>query len=129
MRERRVSLAEVRSELATWRRLHGGRGKPIPQPFWDKAITLAQRDGVEATAKALGLSEARLERLAHGRASSSGEPSVRFVELDAAQVLPPAGQVTVEMLGRDGERLRLHLTAPPTEQLVALVRAFARQGS
>jgi hypothetical protein len=129
MREKRVSLTEVRSELSAWRRLHGGRGKPIPQPFWDKAITLALRDGVGETARALGLSEARLERLTHGSASSSGEPSVRFIELDAAQVLPPSGQVTLERLGRDGERLRLHLTAPSTEQLVALVRAFAGRTS
>jgi hypothetical protein len=129
MREKRVSLAEVRSELATWRRRHGGRGKPIPQPFWDQAITLAQRDGVGETARALGLDERRLERLTHASARSPAEPSVRFVELDAAQVLPPTGQVTVEMLARDGGRLRLHLTAPPTEQLVALIRAFAGRTS
>lgn len=128
--EQRVSVAEVRAELAAWRRKHGGRGKPIPPRFWAQATELAGRDGVIATARALGLDRARLERRMQGAGGAAGaarEASPRFIELAASEVLPPSGQVTLEVLGRDGERLRLHLSSATTEQLVTLLRAFARR--
>jgi hypothetical protein len=46
--EERLTLAEVRAELTTRRRLQGGRGKPIPQTFWAQAITLAPQGGMSA---------------------------------------------------------------------------------
>ena len=115
--DQRVSADDVGAELAAWRRKHGGRGKPIPPRFWALAIELAARNGVEETALALCLDKRRLARRAQGAAG---------VTSNASEVLPPAGQATLEVLGRDGERLRLHLMSATTEQLVALVRAFAK---
>ena len=125
--EQRLSLVRVQAELASWREHHGGRGKPIPDRFWVQAITLARNEGVSATAKALRLDEARLARRMQTATGPVEEPEARFIELDVACVLPPSGQVVLEVLGRDGERLRLHLAGASTEQLVALVRAFARE--
>jgi hypothetical protein len=36
--------------MTTWRRRHGGRGKPMPQTFWAQAVALAQQRGASATA-------------------------------------------------------------------------------
>ena len=123
--EQHVSVAEVRTALAAWRRTYGGRGKPIPPAFWAQAIEVAGRDGVSETARALGLDRAKLAQRVQG-AKRGREAGPHFIELDAADVLPPSGQVTLEVLGPGGERLRLHLASASTEQLVALVRAFSR---
>lgn len=123
-----LSLEQVRSEFSLWRRHHGGRGKPLPHALWALAVSLACKHGVPETARSLRLDKDRLSRrvlLAQRSASAGHLPTTPFVELSASEVLAPSPPVTIEVLGPTGERLRLLLPSTSTEQLVALVRAFA----
>lgn len=127
-----LSLPQLQAELSSWRRSHGGRGKPIPPAFWHHAVALAADLGVLSTARALGLDKLRLQQRVHlaaGMTTTADQEahasSPRFVELSAREVLPPSGQVLVEVFGPGGERLRIHLVSASSEQLVALARAFS----
>lgn len=106
-------LESVRSRLACWREAHGGRGRPIPVELWRAAADVAGAEGVEATARALGVDRGRLARHVE---QSCGRPVVRtgpcastkaaFVEMDAGRVFS-RGEVVVRLTGRDGEQLEI----------------------
>ncbi len=45
-KNRRKDLETTREALAKWRRMHGGRGRPIPTAFWSDAAEVARAHGV-----------------------------------------------------------------------------------
>jgi hypothetical protein len=57
-----LSLLQLQAELTSWRRSHGGRGKPIPSHFWHLAVALAADLGILSTTRALGLDKLRLQQ-------------------------------------------------------------------
>lgn len=127
---RRNVLRGAQRRLVAWRARHGGRGRAIPAEFWSEAVVLARAEGVERTARELGLDRRRLARLVE---SESAEPTrvtvvespaqVEFVELDAEMVCA-RGQTIVELEGRDGERVRVEMSGASAADVLAMARAF-----
>lgn len=129
MKERAVEgssqLSTARQSLERWRRAHGGRGRPIPAEFWAEAEGLARIEGVDVTARALRLDRARLAARVHNAAQASDDNAATggFVEVDAAG-LCAAGQASIRLMGRDGERLEITLGPTDAVDIAALARAF-----
>lgn len=115
----RAGAITVGRELARWRGRHGGRGRRIPERLWAEAVEVARREGVEATARALRLDQQRLK----DRVGGGGGSSAAFVEVSVAPV-GGSGPLLVELVGRGGEQMRIHLAGPSSAALVELARAF-----
>jgi hypothetical protein len=129
MKERAVGagsqLSKARQSLERWRRSYGGRGRPIPAEFWAEAVALAGVEGVDVTSRALRLDRARLaSRMEHAADPVDDNAAPRgFVEIDAGG-LCATGHAVVRMVGRDGERMEIALSATGAVDIVALARAF-----
>lgn len=129
----RGRLSEVERRLSRWRRAHGGRGRPIPQALWEAAVEVAGEEGVERTARVLGVDRGRLaRRVARGAESAVAAPEPRalsragFVEVDAQRVLS-RGQVVVRLWGRDGERVEIAVDGGMVD-VTAVAQAFWSRG-
>ena len=112
-KEDSTQLIGLKERVAQWRDQRGGRGGRIPGDLWDAAIAVARREGVLATAEAIGFNKGRLaDRLARVAVGdevergdgAEGKGEVGFVELEVAR---PGGAVVVDVLGRHGERMRV----------------------
>lgn len=131
-RSRRKDLETTREALTSWRRLHGGRGRPIPTALWSSAAELARTNGVAETARALRLDATRLAKLAiaEGGAESSSRSMVEpmgFVELGGVGWVErdEARKTVLELKGREGDGVRVELIGEAAvEDLLALARAF-----
>lgn len=126
----RSRVGRVRQRLDRWRDRYGGRGQPIPEDLWDAAVGVARVEGVDSTARALGVDRGRLARrteLVSASPGSSPEEALRtsdgFVEVDARGLCAP-GQTVVCFEGRDGERLQVELSGASTVDVTELARAF-----
>jgi hypothetical protein len=124
-------LDTTREALASWRRSHGGRGRPIPAALWSDAADVARANGVAETARALRLNPRKLAKLAEGRAESVPRSAVEpaaFVELGSLVLGEPRERrpVVLELVGREGDRVRVEVVggAGTAVELVALARAF-----
>lgn len=124
-----LQLCRVQRDLSRWRSQHGGRGRPIPAELWSAAVDVASVEGVEATARALGVDRARLSRRIAGRPGSA-DPAAQtslsatgFVEVDPRQVLAGGGQVLVRLTGRDGEQVEFAFDAGAVD-VAAVAGAF-----
>src|SRR3989442_1889093 len=110
-KNRGKDLEATREALASWRRSHGGRGRPIPAALWSDAADVARANGVAATARALRLDPRKLAKLAEGRAERTPRSVIEpagFVELGR----PGSGgwrQPALEILGRGGVRVRVQI--------------------
>lgn len=111
-KEDSAQLIRLKERIAQWRDQRGGRGGRIPRELWDAAIAVARRDGVFATAQAIGFNRGRLaDRLA--RESGGGEDERGAAEDDgesgfvAVAVPRPDAAVVVDVIGRHGERMRV----------------------
>jgi len=128
-------LDTTREALASWRRLHGGRGRPIPAALWSDAADVARANGVAETARALRLDPGKLAKLAEGRAESVPRSVVEpagFVELGGLRLGEPRERRTVlELVGREGDRVRVEVVGDTgtAVELVALARAFWSRSS
>lgn len=125
----RKGLARARAELARWRRDSGGRGRRIPDELWANAVGLARAVGLTTTAHALKLDpvslEARLKEVEQQEQQErlQGREQAAFVEIGG---LPPGSAVTVvELVSRDGERMRIEIGGPL--DVLGLSRAFWSQ--
>jgi hypothetical protein len=124
-------LKTVRESLAIWRRSHGGPGRPIPAALWSDAADVARTTGVTETARALRIDPGRLAKLVEDRAEGalrSAAAPATFVELGSLGVgaLREAGKVVIELVGREGDRVRVELVGDGGRgvDVVALARAF-----
>jgi len=127
----RDRLARARDRLARWRAEHGGRGIRVPEAMWAEVVEVAQVEGVEATARALGLDRARLAARITATEVAAGGPIAGevgggFVEIDAGRLgLSP--RTVIRWEGRDGERLEVELATGAVIDLAALAEAFWRR--
>jgi hypothetical protein len=135
-KNRRKDLDTMREALASWRRSHGGRGRPIPAALWSDAAEVARANGVAETARALRLNPRKLAKLAEGGAESGPRSVVEaagFVELSGLGLGEPRGPraVVLELVGREGDRVRVEVIggAGSAVDLVALARAFWSRSS
>jgi hypothetical protein len=132
-RNRGKDLEATREALASWRRLHGGRGRPIPAALWSDAAEVARANGVAETARALRLDPKKLAKLVEGRVESGPRSSVEpagFVQLGSLG-WGGSRKAALELVGREGDRVRVEIVgdAGGVVDLVALARAFWSRGA
>lgn len=113
----------LRREFECWRRKHGGRGSRIPEPLWAQAVEVARTEGVYGTARALRLNYERLkERVGKLAQGPVGSAEAAFVEVAMGSL--GGSRMLVELVGRGGEQMRIHLAGTSTAELVGLAQAF-----
>ena len=131
----RDEVEQVRRRFGEWRSTHAVRSR-LPEELWAAAVELLQRDGVDATARALDVDKPSLRKWAERlqpqrRPTDRRSPTKRrvnatpaFVELLASG---SSGMTSclVEVESPRGGKLRLELKAIATSQLAELIRAFA----
>jgi hypothetical protein len=127
--KRGKDLEATREALASWRRTHGGRGRPIPPALWSKAADVARGVGVPEVARALRLDAGKLARLVEGGAECAPRRKVEladFVELGGLELGTPrkAGGTVLELVGHEGDRVRVAVGDGGGVDLVAIARAF-----
>ena len=130
----RDDAEQVRRRFADWRSAHAVRSR-LPEELWAAAAELVERDGIDATARALEVDKPSLRkwtdrlrprpqakrRRGQPKRRSSSAPA--FMELLAAT----PGTLTsclVEVESPHGGKLRLELKAIATAELAGLIRAF-----
>jgi hypothetical protein len=133
----REDVGQLQRRFVEFRQAHAVRSR-LPEELWAEAAKLARRDGVTATARALGLDRpslqkwtGRLEPRASTKALKSSRRQVHgqeaapaFVELLAAST-GTRNSCLMEVESRHGGKLRLELKGIATSQLAELIRAFA----
>jgi hypothetical protein len=122
-------LEAAREALASWRRMHGGRGRPIPPALWSKAADVARGVGVPEVARALRINARKLARLVEGGAESAPRREVEpadFVTLDCLGLGVPREprRTVLELVGHEGDRVRVEVGEGGGVDLVAIARAF-----
>ena len=127
--KRGKDLEAAREALASWRRTHGGRGRPIPPALWSRAADVARWAGVPEVARALRLDAGKLARLVEGggaRAPRSGVEPADFVELGCLELGTPRAprRTVLELVGHEGDRVRVEVGDGGGVDLVAIARAF-----
>jgi hypothetical protein len=131
----RDDVEQVRRRFAEWRNTHAVRSR-LPEELWTAAVELVQRDGIDATSRALDVDKQSLRKWA-GRLNPAPQPARRksrpkprendlpaFVEL----LTSSSGAATsclVEVESPQGAKLRLELKGIPTSELAKLIRVFA----
>lgn len=125
----RGQLDRVQGQFARWREQHGGRGHPVPAELWKAAAQVAAVQGVNATARALGVDRSRLARRMErsvaapvSQPKQTALPSTAFVEVDPQSVFAQ-GQTVVRLTSRDGELLEISVQGGAVD-LAAVARAF-----
>jgi hypothetical protein len=132
----RDDVERVRRRWAEWRSTHAVRSR-LPEELWAAAVQLLQRDGIDVTARALGVDKPSLRkwagRLHPAPAQASrrrSQPKQRanafpaFVEL-LAPGSGAAASCLVEVESPRGAKLRLEWKGIQARELVELIRAFA----
>jgi hypothetical protein len=123
-------LSRMRERLDAWRR-DTARGVAFPEKLWRSAGRLAQRHGVYATARALGLEYNKLKRASGGAVARIGggakRPAVlkpvKFIELTGALPVSPSG-CRLSLQGPGGQRLQLEMApGAATEVVLQLCRS------
>jgi hypothetical protein len=112
-RNRGKDLDTTRAALASWRRLHGGRGRPIPAALWSDAADMARAHGVSETARALRLDRGRLERrMVHAsERPTSDEAPMEFVELKGMDMSAGRAPTVIQFVGGDGDVVRIEVAS------------------
>ena len=132
----REDVEQVRRRFGEWRSTHAVRSR-LPEELWAAAAELVQRDGIDATARALDVDKPSLRKWA-GRLNPTpsqptrrkSQPKERANELPAFVELLASGSgiatsCLVEVESPRGGKMRLELKAIATSQLAELIRAFA----
>ena len=132
----RDDVEQVRRRWAEWRGTHAVRSR-LPEELWAAAVELVQRDGIDATARALEVDKPSLRKWA-GRLNATPSQAVRRKPLPKgrANVVPTfvellaSGSGTgttclVEVESPRGAKLRLELKGMQASELAELIRAFA----
>jgi hypothetical protein len=126
-------LEQLRQRFVEFRQAHAVRSR-LPEELWTAAAKLARRNGMTATARALGLDRPSLQkwtdRLEPCRSIKVRKPprqprgAPAFVELLAGST-GTRNTCLVEVESRQGGKLRLELRDIAPSQLAELIRTFA----
>jgi hypothetical protein len=132
----RDDVEQVRRRWAEWRSTHAVRSR-LPEELWAAAVELVQRDGIDATARALDVDKPSLRKWA-GRlnparpqpARRKSQPKQKATDLPAFVELLASGSGTarscmVEVESPRGAKLRLELKGIQASELAELIRVFA----
>jgi hypothetical protein len=119
-------IEQVRERFEQWRQARQGKTR-IPDELWSAAVMVAQSDGCNRTAAALGLDGGKLRKqmIAAGAISKRvGSPT--FLEFAAPEA--NVAEYTIEVEGRNGT-LRIHCKGVTPTQLGELSRDLWRSVS
>jgi hypothetical protein len=132
----RDDVEQVRRQWTEWRSTHAVRSR-LPEELWAAAVELVQRDGIDATARALDVDKPSLRKWA-GRlnparpqpARRKSQPKQKATDLPAFVELLASGSGTarscmVEVESPRGAKLRLELKGIQASELAELIRVFA----
>jgi hypothetical protein len=122
-----ASLEEAKARFGEWRQNRRGKAR-IPAELWSAAVAVAQKEGVNRTARALHVAWDDLKRRMAITGEVARQPgSPTFVELvtPRASSLP---ECMIELEGRRG-KLRIQLKDVPASYLATLSRELWEQAS
>lgn len=126
--EQVARLAAAARALKNWRQQFGGPGRRIPDALWSEAAEVARSHGIGETARALRLDARKLASIAADATATHPVPAVSptFVEIGGLEVGPRHESVRVELVGREGDQVRVDLPAGSrgAVDVVELARAF-----
>ena len=132
----RDDVEQVRRRWAEWRSTHAVRSR-LPEELWAAAVELVQRDGIDATARALDVDKPSLRKWAGRLNPGPAQPTRRKSQLkERANALPAFVELLasgssagtsclVEIESPRGAKLRLELKGMQPSGLAELIRAFA----
>ena len=131
----RDEVEQVRRRFSEWRSTHAVRSR-LPEELWAAAADLVQRDGMDATARALDVDKPSLRKWAERLQPQRHRRARRLPPKQRANALPAfvellassSGAATsclIEVESPRGSKLRLELKAIETSQLAELIRTFA----
>lgn len=108
-------LLELKHRLEQWRASHPARSR-LPESFWTTAAELAQRHGLNLTAKTLRLDYPGLKRRLQPAARTTAPAPPSFLELlaSAPPTTPAPAEYVVELESTRG-RLRVAIKGAPLD--------------
>jgi hypothetical protein len=121
-----VALERLRRRFDRWRGVHRVRSR-LPEPLWRSAVRMADRYGLNRTAKTLRLDyyalKKRIERDGGVVADLSKKDTAAFVELTSS---PWVGvcDCTLDFENAGGAKMRVQLKSSAMPDLAAISRMF-----
>jgi hypothetical protein len=122
-----VNLEEAKARFGEWRQNRRGKAR-IPAELWSAAVAVAEKEGLNRTARELHVAWDDLKRrMAEAAGASRQTAAPTFVELvaPATQLLP---ECMIELEGRRG-KLRIQLKNVPASYLAKLSRELWESAS
>ena len=116
-----IQVERVRQCLEAWRKSHQPRSR-LPNRLWSSAVRLASHYGLNRTAKALHLDYYDLKKRLD-TAAVSREETPSFVEL-VPSPSSPFPECLIELEGRGGAKMRIHLKGVALPDLATLGSMF-----
>ena len=127
-------VKQVRGRIEQWRKTRAKRS-PMPEPLWDAAVQLAQRDGVYPISRALQVSYQSLKHRVDLASKGGSRAPTGFVELTPIPANParasesvPGDETVLELSNRGGATLTIRLPAERELDVERLAAAFLCRG-
>jgi len=123
-----VALSAARQQFDQWRSRHRKRTR-LPEELWRQAAVLAQRHGLNKTARALGLEYYSLKKHLDEMTTEEVIPAKAepdFIELLGGVMTPTPGLIecTIEWADGGGSTLRMHIKGADLSELASLAGVF-----
>jgi hypothetical protein len=120
-------LVGVQRRFEDWRQSHRARSR-IPESLWALAVKMADRYGINRTARALRLDYYSLKKRIEPQAAAAvgvpnGEALATFLEVAPIRSAV-AGECILELEDAGGAKMRIHLKGHGMPDLTALARSF-----
>ena len=122
-------LVALQRRVEAWRGRSGGRGCRIPEGLWREAVRVVRTAGVYATARALRFNYEGLKKRVRPEAAAPRRHGTEFVALQMPQLNGGGARVVVDLVGRDGEQMRIDVSEASAVDAVGLAQAFWRRQS
>jgi hypothetical protein len=119
-------LMALRQRVDGWRRNGGGRGSRIPEELWTSAVDVARDAGLYATARTLHFNYEGLKKRAQAAGKRKRGRGAAFVAVQMP-AFNGGAKVVVDLVGVDGEQVRIDVTGADAMDVVALAQAFWRR--
>ena len=103
-------LVALQRRVEAWRGRSGGRGCRIPEGLWREAVRVVRTAGMYATARALRFNYEGLKKRAGREAAAARGHGTEFVALQMPQLNGGGARVVVDLVGRDGEKMRIDVS-------------------
>ena len=117
-----ITIEEARARFGEWRQNRRGKAR-IPAELWSAAVAVAQKEGLNRTARELHVAWDDLKRRMEAASPKPVLPA--FVELVTPRA-PSLRECTIELEGRRG-KLRIQLKNVPASYLATLSRELWEQ--